>query len=122
MPPRLMIAERLVISKTMDSTARKPSWVPPIIALLSIVLSVCIFAISALRFSPAIYFGYFLTPFMPIICLALARSQVTKSRSNVFYDLATGRKILQVSIVLALLGFIAAFPIMYQIAREFAQI
>jgi hypothetical protein len=106
----------------MAEEIKKPSWVPPIVAIISIALSMTIFFITNLRSSSAIYLAYGLTPFVPILALALARSSDTKARSNVFYDLAKGKKIVTISLIFAILGFVAALPIMFHIATELSQV
>ncbi len=106
----------------MSVPSRRPSWLPPIVALASIILSLALFSINALRYSPAIYFAYVLTPFIPILALAIARTRDTKSRSDIFYDLGKGKKIVTISVVLSIIGFIVALPVMYHIASELSQI
>ena len=106
----------------MSTAVKKPSWIPVLISALSIVLSMTIYFISPLRFSLAVYLAYFLTPFVPILSLAIARSGDTKARSNVFYDLALGKKIVSTALVLAIVGFVVAVPIIFHIASELSQI
>lgn len=100
----------------------KPSWIPPLIGSIAISLSLFTYAIPDLRYSSAIYFAYLLTPFIPILALAYARSSDTKARSNIFYDLAKGKKIVSTSVVLSIIGFLVALPVMYQIASVLSQI
>lgn len=92
------------------------------VALLAILLSLTIYLVSSLRFSPAIYLAYVLTPFVPIFALAIARTRDTKARSNVFYDLAKGKKIVSITLALAIIGFAIALPVMFHIATELSQI
>ena len=106
----------------MSTEVKRPSWVPPIVALIAIFLSLAIFLIDSLKFSPAIYAAYIFTPFFPILALAVARSNDTKARSNVFYDLAKGKKIVTVSLTFAIVGFVVALPVMFQIANELSQV
>lgn len=106
----------------MAQEIKKPSWIPPVVALLSILLSLLIYLIGSLRYSPAIYFAYVLTPFIPILALAIARTRDTKARSNVFYDLAKGKKIVTFTLVLAIAGFAVALPVMFHIATELSQV
>jgi hypothetical protein len=40
----------------------------------------------------------------------------------VFYDLAKGKKIVTISLIFAILGFVAALPIMFHIATELSQV
>lgn len=106
----------------MTSAVKKPSWVPVIISALSIILSMTIYFFEQFRFSAIVYLAYFLTPFVPILALAIARSGDTKARSNVFYDLALGKKIVSTASALAIVGFVAALPIIFHIASELSQI
>jgi hypothetical protein len=106
----------------MSQEIKKPSWMPPAVALGAIVLSLLIYMITSLRFSPGIYLAYLLTPFVPILALAIARTSDTKARSNVFYDLAKGKKIVTVTLVLAISGFAVALPVMLHIATELSQV
>jgi hypothetical protein len=106
----------------MGNKVKKPSLIPPVMALVAIVLSLAIYLISSLKYSPAIYFAYVLTPFIPILSLALARSSDTKARSNVFYDLAKGKKIVTATLILAIVGFAVALPVMFHIATRLSQI
>jgi hypothetical protein len=101
----------------MNMQPKKPSWIPPLIALIAILLSLITFAIPDLRYSSAIYFAYILTPFIPILALAFVRSSDTKARSNVFYDLAKGKKIVSTSVALSIIGFLVALPVIYLIAE-----
>jgi hypothetical protein len=121
-PIRRIISEEAGNYKVMSNKVKKPSWIPPVVALVAIVLSLAIYLISSLKFSPAIYFAYILTPFIPILSLALARSSDTKARSNVFYDLAKGKKIVTATLILAITGFAVALPVMFHIATELSQI
>jgi hypothetical protein len=106
----------------MAQEIKKPSWIPPIVALVAILLSLIIYFVDSLKYSPAIYFAYILTPFIPIFALAIARTGDTKARSNVFYDLAKGKKIVTFTLVLAIAGFAVALPVMFHIATELSQI
>jgi hypothetical protein len=121
-PIRRIISEEAWNYKVMSNKVKKPSWIPPVVALVAIVLSLAIYFISSLKYSPAIYFAYILTPFIPILSLALARSSDTKARSNVFYDLAKGKKIVTATLILAITGFVVALPVMFHIATELSQI
>jgi len=93
-----------------------------VIASLAIVSSLIIFAIEVFRYSPAIRVAYFLTPFTPILSLAITRTRDTKARSDIFYDLAKGKKIVSLSVALSIIGFIVALPVMYHIAKDLSQI
>jgi len=102
----------------MAQEIKKPSWIPPLVALVAIILSLVILLIRSLQHSPVLYIAYLFTPFVPILALALARASDTKARSNVFYDLAKGKKIVTVALVFAFIGFIVALPVMWQIATR----
>jgi len=106
----------------MAQEIKRPSWIPPLVALVAILFSLVIYFLDSLKYSPAIYFAYFLTPFIPIFALAIARTSDTKARSNVFYDLAKGKRIVTFTLVLAFAGFAVALPVMFHIATELSQI
>lgn len=117
-PTHRIISEWIGNHKDMSQEIKKPSWVPPAVALGAIVLSLAIYSVPILLNSQLIYCAYFLTPFIPILALAIARANDTKARSNVFYDLAKGKKIVTVTLVIAIIGFAVALPIMWQIATR----
>jgi len=119
---RTILSERMENFNTMSNPSKKPSWLPAVIASLAIISSLIIFAIEKFRYSPAIYIAYFLTPFTPILSLAITRTRDTKARSDIFYDLAKGKKIVSLSVALSIIGFIVALPVMYHIAKELSQI
>jgi len=121
-PARTILSERMENLNIMSNPSKKPSWIPVVIASLAIVSSLIIFAIEVFRYSPAIYVAYFLTPFTPILSLAITRTRDTKARSDIFYDLAKGKKIVSLSVALSIIGFIVALPVMYHIAKELSQI
>lgn len=121
-PARSIISEKMGNLKPMSNVPKKPSWLPVVISVVAITISIIIFAINNLRFSPAIYIAYLLTPFTPILALAVSRSKDTKARSNIFYDLAKGKKIVSITVALSLVGFVVALPVMYHIAKELSQI
>ena len=118
----MIISERLGNFKGMVTEVKKPSWIPPGVAFIAISLSLTIYLISSLRYSPAIYMAYLLTPFIPILALAMARSSDTKARSNVFYDLAKGKKIVSITLILAAFGFAVALPVIFHIANRHSQL
>ena len=106
----------------MGTQVKRPSWVPLIVSVVAITLSLSIYLVKELRFSPLIYLGYVFTPFLPILALAFARSQDTKARSNVFYDLSKGKKIVTTTLYASIIGFVIAIPVMYHIASKLSQI
>lgn len=118
---RRILSERVENLNTMSNPSKKPSWLPVVIASLAIISSFTIFAIEKFRYSPAIRIAYFLTPFIPILSLAITRTRDTKARSDIFYDLAKSKKIVSLSVVLSIIGFIVALPVMYQIAKDLSQ-
>lgn len=117
-----ILPERMAILNTMSSPSKRPSWLPVLIAGVAIILSLTIFGVRELRYSQAIYLAYFLTPFTPILSLAIARTRDTKAKSDIFYDLAKGKKIVSVSVALSVIGFIVALPVMYHIASSLSEI
>ncbi len=119
--PRI-ITELTGNHKVMNQAIKKPSWVPVAVALVAILLSLIIYLLDSLKYSPAIYLAYVFTPFVPILSLALARTSDTKARSNVFYDLAKGKKIVSITLTLAILGFAVALPVMFHIATNLSQV
>jgi hypothetical protein len=105
----------------MQSAAR-PSWLPVIVGALSCVLSLTIYLVSSLQVTPLIYFAYLLTPFTPILMMAIAQTKNTTASSNIYYDLATGARILKLSRIFSVVGFLIAIPVIVVIARNFSEI
>lgn len=103
-------------------SASRPSWLPVIAGASSCVLSLVIYFIGALQNSPLIYLAYLLTPFTPILMMAISQTRHTGASSNIYYDLAGGAKILKVSRVLAIIGFVVAVPVIVVIAKNFSEI
>ena len=103
-------------------TATRPSWLPMIVSGIACVLSLAIYFVPSLRESALIYFAYLLTPFTPILMMAIAQTKNTAASSNIYYDLATGAKILKLSRILSVLGFLIAIPVIVVIARNFSEI
>jgi hypothetical protein len=103
-------------------TAARPSWTPIIVGVMACVLSLAIYFVPSLRESALIYFAYLLTPFTPILMMAISQTKNTTASSNIYYDMATGAKILKLSRVLSILGFLIAIPVIVVIARNFSEI
>jgi hypothetical protein len=105
----------------MQSESR-PSWIPVLAGGAACLLSLVIYFIGALQNSPLIYLAYLLTPFTPILMMAISQTRHTSASSNIYYDLAGGAKILKLSRALAIIGFIIAVPIIVVIAKNFSEI
>jgi len=103
-------------------SATRPSWIPVIAGAASCLFSLVIYFISSLQHSALIYFAYLLTPFTPILMMAIAQTKHTTASSDIYYDLATGAKILKVSRALAAVGFVIAIPVIVVIAKNFSEI
>lgn len=103
-------------------SATRPSWIPVIAGAASCVASLGIYFLSSLQHSPAIYLAYLLTPFTPILMMAIAQTKHTAASSDIYYDLATGAKILKVSRAIAVIGFVIAIPVIIVIAKNFSEI
>jgi hypothetical protein len=54
--------------------------------------------------------------------MAIAQTKHTSASSDIYYDLATGAKILKVSRALAVVGFLIAIPVIVVIAKNFSEI
>ena len=102
-------------------TATRPSWIPVIAGATSCLLSLVIYFVSSLQHSALIYFAYLLTPFTPILMMAVAQTKHTSASSDIYYDLATGAKILKISRAIAVVGFIIAIPVIVVIAKNFSE-
>ena len=105
----------------MQSEAR-PSWIPIIVGAIACLLSLTIYFVPSLQASALIYFAYLLTPFTPILMMAIAQTKNTTASSNIYYDMATGAKILKLSRIFSIVGFIIAIPVIVVIARNFSEI
>jgi hypothetical protein len=105
----------------MQSESR-PSWIPVLAGGAACLLSLVIYFIGALQNSPLIYLAYLLTPFTPILMMAISQTRHTSASSNIYYDLAGGAKILKLSRALAIIGFIIAVPVIVVIAKNFSEI
>lgn len=103
-------------------SATRPSWFPVIVGASSCLLSLIIYFVASLQSSPIIYFAYLLTPFIPILMMAVAQTRHTTSSSNIYYDLGSGTKILKVSRTIAISGFLIAIPVIVVIAKNFSEI
>lgn len=103
-------------------TATRPSWIPIIVGAIACLLSLTIYFVPALQASALIYVAYLLTPFTPILMMAIAQTKNTTASSNIYYDMATGAKILKLSRMLSVLGFLIAIPVIVVIARNFSEI
>ena len=104
------------------ASAKRPSWIPVIAAAVACLLSLTIYFVEPLQKSILIYLGYLLTPFMPILMMAISQTKHTAASSDIYYDLATGGKILKISRVLSVAGFLIAIPIIYVISGNLSEI
>lgn len=50
--------------------------------------------------------GYVLSPFIPIISLALLRNKDNQYRSDIFYDIGQGQSLVKLASLISLVGFI----------------
>ncbi len=103
-------------------SATRPSWIPVIAGAAACVASLVIYFVSSLQHSALIYFAYLLTPFTPILMMAISQTKHTAASSNIYYDLATGAKILKISRAIAVIGFLIAIPVIVVIAKNFSEI
>ena len=105
----------------MNTVSRPPKF-PLFVALVACIFAGTIYLIPALKLSPLIYFGYLLTPFIPIGMMAIIQTKDASSRSNIQYDMAAGQKYLKVARLLAIIGFVIAIPVIYVISGNFSEI
>jgi hypothetical protein len=54
--------------------------------------------------------------------MAISQTRHTAASSDIYYDLAGGAKILKLSRVLAIIGFVIAVPVIVVIAKNFSEI
>lgn len=50
--------------------------------------------------------GYVLSPFIPILCLALLRNKDNNLRSDIYYDIGKGNFLVKIASLLSFVGFI----------------
>lgn len=62
------------------------------------------------------FLGYLLSPFIPIISLALLRNKDNQYRSNIFYDIGKGQLLVKLASLLALVGFVVGLGHIVRIA------
>jgi len=103
-------------------SAKRPSWIPVIAGAAACILSLIIYFVGPIQNSVLIYLGYLLTPFTPILMMAISQTKHTAASSDIYYDLTTGGKILKVSRILSIVGFLIAIPIIYVISGNFSEI
>ncbi len=99
----------------------KPTFIPVIIGSVSVVFSLIIVALFR-KGNPLIYIAYLLTPFAPIGGLALARATDIKGRTNIKFDIAKSDKVVKTCGIIAILGFLIAIAVMYEIAMRHSQV
>ncbi len=54
--------------------------------------------------------------------MAISQTKHTAASADIYYDLATGGKILKISRILSITGFLIAIPVIYVIAGNFSEI
>ena len=74
------------------------------------------------RGNPLIYLAYLFTPFAPIAGLALARATDIKGRTNIKFDIAKSDKVVKTCGIIAIVGFIVAIAVMFEIAKRHSQV
>ena len=72
--------------------------------------------------NPLIYLAYLFTPFAPIGGLALARATDIKGRTSIKFDIAKSDKVVKICGIIAIVGFIVAIAVMYEIAKRHSQV
>ena len=108
-------------SQGANAAPPKPTFIPVIIGSLSVVFSLII--VAAFRTgNPLIYLAYLFTPFAPIGVLALARATDIKGRTSIKFDIAKSDKVVKICGIIAIVGFIVAIAVMYEIAKRHSQV
>jgi hypothetical protein len=92
-----------------------------IIGSVSVAISLII-VVFFRRGNPLIYLAYLFTPFAPIGGLALARATDIKGRTSIKFDIAKSNKVVKTCGVIAILGFVVAIAVMYEIAMRHSQV
>ena len=105
----------------MNAVSRPPKF-PLLVAVVACLLAGIIYLVETLQLSPLIYLAYFLTPFIPIGMMAIIQTKDAASRSNIQYDMAAGQKYLKIARLLAIVGFIIAIPVIWEISGIFSEI
>ena len=108
------------VDRDMPS-AKRPSWIPVIASGVACILSLTIYFVGPLQNSILVYLGYLLTPFTPILMMAISQTKHTAASADIYYDLATGGKILKISRILSIAGFLIAIPVIWVISGNFSQ-
>jgi len=110
-----------VASQGVNAVPPKPTFIPVIIGSVSVVFSLIIVALFRTG-NPLIYIAYLFTPFAPIGGLALARATDIKGRTNIKFDIAKSDKVVKICGIIAIVGFIVAIAVMYEIAMRHSQV
>lgn len=108
-------------SHSLSVTPPKPTFIPVIIGSISVVFSLVIVLLFRTG-NPLIYLSYLFTPFVPIGGLALARAIDIKGRTNIKFDIGKSDKVVKTCGIIAIVGFIVAIAVMYEIANRHSQI
>lgn len=83
-------------------------------------ISLVIIFVAEARSSSLIYIAYLLTPLTPIVMLIWARVKDNLGRTSVFYDIGKSQTIIKISSILALIGFLIATSVVWEIASRWA--
>jgi hypothetical protein len=117
-----MVERRLDLnSKLGNSAIPRVTFLPVLIGTLACLGSLGVLALSTSG-NPLIYIAYLCTPFAPIGGLALARSIDIKGRTNTKFDIAKSDKVVKFCGVIAVVGFLIAIAVMYEIAMRHSQV
>lgn len=104
----------------MPTAVKKPSWVPILISSAAIFGSLGIVLLPSAKSSILIYLAYLFTPLTPILMLMWARVKDNVGRSSIFFDIGKSQTVVKVSSLLALLGFVVAVFVVWEIANRLA--
>lgn len=108
-------------SQGSNTAPPKPTFIPVFIGSVSVLFSSIIVALFCSG-NPLIYIAYLFTPFAPIGGLALARATDIKGRTNIKFDIAKSDKVVKTCGIIAIVGFIVAIAVMYEIAKRHSQV
>jgi len=120
-----MVDRRLDLNPKLGNSAiPRVTFLPVLIGTLACLGSLGVLLITHYTRSgnPLIYIAYLCTPFAPIGGLALARSIDIKGRTNTKFDIAKSDKVVKFCGVIAVVGFLIAIAVMYEIAMRHSQV
>ena len=107
--------------KVSNTAPPKPSFMPVIIGGAAVLVSLSIMGLFRTG-GPLIYLAYLCTPFAPIGGLALARATDIKGRTSIKFDIDKSEKVVKICGSIAILGFLIAIAVMYEIALRHSQV